>query len=97
MTKYRCNSCGEVHDVLNDALRCHPNVTRVDDGTTPDRAVEQRDEADDAGQTCPSCGGSGEIGMDLPAERCSQCAGTGHGAPFGVARRAHRPRACPPH
>ena len=41
------------------------------------RDAQLRIGADDAGQPCPCCGGSGEIQIDVTPERCPDCNGTG--------------------
>ncbi|MBI5950198.1 MAG: hypothetical protein HY865_00960 [Chloroflexi bacterium] len=46
--------------------------------TCQTRAAELRNEAVDAGQTCPSCGGSGVRYVEPAEFPCDACEGQGH-------------------
>ena len=77
MQKFKCNVCGRVYELKIDAVYCHPDITQVWEGDSPDRAAEHRNEAVAVGQSCPSCDGSGYYQHNIHRGKCLKCNGTG--------------------
>jgi hypothetical protein len=44
--KWKCNVCGTIHNSFSQACYCHPDVVPFYKGLSPDRAAEQRNEAE---------------------------------------------------
>lgn len=78
LIKWQCNGCGKMYDFRSDAASCCPDVNRVEIEEPQDRTAEQRNEAVNAGQICPSCDGKGHLEWQSLVIDCRDCNGTGH-------------------